>query len=101
MSDAEITANNSVGGIAGDNQKYNAVGTITDCYSLGKVSSTEGIAETTGNTTIYIGAAGGIVGYNYANAIVTRSISEATISATYRVAGGIVGRNLREYIVLL
>lgn len=96
MSNAEITAEHEVGGIAGINQKFDNTSTITDCYSLGTVNSTGEIENDP-----KISATGGIVGYNYENATITRSINEAVITATKDVAGGIAGRNLRNYNLLL
>ena len=41
----------------------------------------------------------GITGYN--SGTVTRSINQGIINASYSLNGGIVGRNLRNYILLL
>ena len=73
LSDVEISGNNYIGGIAGNNY-----GTIENCSVSGSVSTVEG------------GYAGGIAGYNswtIENCNISRSVSGTNI------VGGIVGYN--------
>ncbi len=75
LSDAKVTANNSVGGIVG----YQANGTISD--------------NTVSNATITAtnDDAGGIVGYQVNGTISNNTVSGSSIKASNDDAGGIVG----------
>lgn len=84
-----------VGGITGIVPNENAI--IAMCCNLGNIIST-------GRTTMdsdegESAFTGGIVGHNCGG--VTRCANQGIISADYKTNGGIVGRNLRWYILLL
>ncbi len=78
VTNADITGKSDVGGLVG--QYGQALETIKDCYTTGKV-------EATGNTS-YV-SVGGLVGYS-ASSTITDSHSTATVIGT-GCAGGLVG----------
>lgn len=109
ITDADITGQDYVGGLAG--ASYTDA-MIINCYSTGSTHGNENIGgliglqyqaivENSFSTAAVSGRnnVGGLVGDNYFLSIVKHSYSTGTVVADNRLSGGLAGRNWRSQII--